>query len=323
MLARHAESLFWVGRYVERAGDAARMLDVTYHGLLESPPGEARRAWLDLLDVLQVRPFFQSRHDNVSAATVSEFLVLDERNPGSVLSVVSRARENVRSVRELVTTELWESVNTFWLELQGRDLQGDLQHQPYELYGVVRRRCQAIAGTAVETMPRDDGWLFLMLGWMLERAEMTCRLLRVRAVELAGVDQSTTYSEWRALLRSASAAEAYSKECSASMVSTDIIEFLLLNPIFPRSVLFALRSAERDLDRLGSSSRRDRASRLLGRLRADLEYRDVADLMAVPGALPAFLDELQDGVRGVAELVGVQFFRNFAELDLHALESAS
>ncbi len=186
MLARHAESLFWMGRYMERAEDTARMLDVTYHGLLESPPEEASRSWLDLLSVLNVDQGFAKRHTEVTAAIVSEFLVLDEKNPGAIVSSVGRARENARSVRELISTELWEAVNMFWLELLARNLRADLEQQPYELYGLVKRRCQTVNGVAAETMPRDDGWRFLMLGWMLERTEMTCRLLNVRYGELAG-----------------------------------------------------------------------------------------------------------------------------------------
>ncbi|HMK10482.1 MAG TPA: alpha-E domain-containing protein, partial [Acidimicrobiales bacterium] len=185
MLARHAESLFWMGRYMERAEDTARMLDVTYHGLLESPPEEATRAWLDLLAVLSLDQAFAERHDEITAGLVSEFLVLDDKNPGAIVSAVGRARENARSVRELISTELWEAVNTFWLELLARNLRADIEEQPYELYGLVKRRCQMVNGVTSETMPRDDGWRFLMLGWMLERAEMTCRLLNVRYGELA------------------------------------------------------------------------------------------------------------------------------------------
>src|SRR5437588_557166 len=153
MLSRHAEHLFWTGRYVERAADTARMLDVTYHGLLGAPPSEARRGWFDLLDVLHSTEAFSEAHDLVDARTVSEFLVLDAENSGAIVPSVHRARENARSVRELVSTELWESLNTFWLELQSRDLRRDLEQQPYELYGLIRRRCQEVTGTAAETMP--------------------------------------------------------------------------------------------------------------------------------------------------------------------------
>ena len=136
--------------------------------------------------MLNLDQVFAERNDEATAGLVSEFLVLDDKNAGAIVSAVGRARENARSVRELISTELWEAVNTFWLELLARNLRADLEEQPYELYGLVKRRCQMVNGVAAETMSRDDGWRFLMLGWMLERAEMTCRLLNVRYGELAG-----------------------------------------------------------------------------------------------------------------------------------------
>jgi uncharacterized alpha-E superfamily protein len=319
MLARHAESLFWAGRYVERASDTARMLDVTYHGLLESPPQEAEREWLDLLDVLGSRSSFTTRHgDEVRETTVSRFLAIDQENPGSVVSLVGRARENVRSVREMVSTEMWESVNAFYLELGARDLAYDVEHQPSQLYGMVKARCQAVAGSAVETMPHDDGWRFLMLGWMIERAEMTLRLLDVRYLQLVDLDPQTGFHHWIGVLKSASAAEAYRRTYSLSMNRTDVVEFLLLSETFPRSVLWCLRSAEANLARLGNPGRLSRAQRVLGRIRADLEYCDVHEVMG--DDLNAFLRGILTEVRRVAELLALELFRNADEFDLHALE---
>ncbi len=311
MLSRHAESLFWTGRYVERASDTARMLDVTYHGLLESPAAESRRAWLDLLDVLHLRIDFQKDHEIVSAATVSEYLVLDLTNPGAILPSVERARENARTVRELISTELWESLNTFRLELMARDLRDDLAEQPSELYGLVKRRCQAVAGTADETMAHDDGWRFLMLGWMLERAEMTCRLLNVRLARYSRGPDELNFHHALQLLKSASALEAFRKAHSASMTPVHVVEFLLLSPTFPRSVIYCLRSAEEMLAELGAPGRLTRSERALGRLRADLEFVEVGELME--GRLDDFLDAVSEGVRRVSELVGIQFFRNAEE----------
>jgi uncharacterized alpha-E superfamily protein len=320
MLARHAENLFWVGRYIERAGATARMLDVTYHGLLESPPSEVRRAWSELLEVLQMTALFGQRRQPAGARTVSEFLVLDPANPGSIVSTVGRAREGARSVRDLLSTETWESINNFHLELQSRDVRADLEHQPYELYGLVKGRCHAVAGTALETMPHDDGWRFLMLGWMIERAEMMCRLLDVRAASLSDPDGPASFHHWILVLKSASAAEAYRRSYSLSMNRADVVEFLLVSQRFPRSVLWCLRSAEEKLDQLSAPGRLSRAQRTLGRIRADLEYADVHEL--VTGDLNEFLRTTRDGVRMVAELISTELFRNADEFDLHALEHA-
>ena len=318
MLARHAESLFWMGRYMERAEDTARMLDVTYHGLLESPPEEATRSWLDLLSVLNLDQVFAERNDEASAGLVSEFLVLDDKNAGAIVSAVGRARENARSVRELISTELWEAVNTFWLELLARNLRADLEEQPYELYGLVKRRCQMVNGVAAETMSRDDGWRFLMLGWMLERAEMTCRLLNVRYGELAGVTDLAGFHLLSGVLKSASASEAYRKTYGAAMDPTHVVEFLLLSRTFPRSVLYCLRQAERDLARLTAGDALTRPERIVGRIRSELEFCDVGELLS--GGLQGNLDRVQEGVREGSEAIAAQYFRNL-QVDLHSIES--
>jgi uncharacterized alpha-E superfamily protein len=319
MLARHAESLFWAGRYIERAEDTARMLDVTYHGLLEAMPWEAERAWMDLLTVLRSGEAFSRLERPVRAATVSEFLVFDPDNPGAITSVVARARENARSARELVPTELWEAINGFHLELRARNLRAEVEVAPHDLYGFVKRECQGISGVAAETMPRDDSWRFLMLGWMLERAEMTCRLLDARYSQLVTAGATGGFHHWLSTLKSASGSEAFRRQYRASMAPADVVEFLLLSRTFPRSVLFCLRSAEDELGRLEAGrSSLTRPQRLLGRTRADLEYLDVPELLATD--LHVYLDRLQDGVRQVAEAVALQYFRNSQELAIHVLD---
>lgn len=324
MLSRHAESLFWCGRYVERAGDTARMLDVTYHSLLESPHLEARRAWTELLEVLHLAAAYGGRHDNVSARAVSSFLVVDAGHGGAIVPAIALARENARSVRELLSTELWESINTFWLELQARDLAADLDHQPYALYRLVKRRSQEIAGTAAETMPHDDGWRFLLLGWMLERALLTTRLLDVRLTRYTSGDAPDDFDFYKAVevLKSASALEAFRRTYPGAMTVENVVAFLLLSPTFPRSVLYALRSAEQKLEQLSRPGRLSRPQRVLGRVRSDLEYADVSELLHT--GLHEFLERIQTDVRGVNELVAVQFFRNAEELSvLHAVNGVA
>jgi uncharacterized alpha-E superfamily protein len=319
MLSRHAEHLFWTGRYVERAADTARMLDVTYHGLLGSPLTEARQGWLDLLHVLHAAEPFAERSELVDARHVCRFLVLDATNVGSIVSSVGRARENTRSVRELVSTEFWESINTFWLELQSRDLARELDQQPYELYRLVRRRCQEVAGTATETMPHDDGWRFLTVGTMLERAEVTCRLLNVRLAHVTEANLELGFHDAVQVLRSASASEAFRRAHPAAMTLHNVAQFLLVAPTFPRSVLFCLRVAESGLQDLDVPGQLSRALRVLGRRRAELEFADVAELLA--GDIHAFLDEVVTDIRRAAELVAVQYFRHTDEFAVfHSLE---
>jgi uncharacterized alpha-E superfamily protein len=318
MLARHAESLFWAGRQIERAEDTARMLDVTYHGLLEAMPWEAERSWNDLLKVLWLDRPFAELERTVRAATVSEFLVFDPDSPGAIVSAVGSARENARAARELISSELWEAINAFHLELRARNLRADVEARPHELYGFVKRSCQMISGVAAETMPRDDSWRFLQLGWMLERAEMTCRLLDVRYSQLVTAGATGGFHHWLQTLKSASGNEAFRRRYRASMDPADVVEFLLLSRTFPRSVLFCLRAVENDLNRLEAGNQSlARPQRILGRTRSDLEFLDTRELLE--GDLHVFLDQLLNGVRQVAAAVALQYFRASEEHDIHAL----
>lgn len=307
MLSRQAENLFWAGRYTERAEDTARLVDVVYHALLESSPDQVRQAWAQVLEVLDLDQVYAGRHEEVDPDVVVTFLVSDEDNLGSVVASVRQGRENLRSVRELVSTELWEATNRLYLELMSRDLADDLAGEPYDLFAFVKRGCQTITGVATETMPRDDGWRFLTLGRMLERAEMGCRLLDVRFGSLADHQGGARYHDFVAVLKSASAFEAFRKSYRSSLDARDVAEFLLLSPHFPRSVLFSLQAAEQQLERLGPGTDHGRARRALGRVRSAVEYRNVDELLDV--GLHDFLADTMSGVAGVADAVAHEYFR--------------
>ena len=147
MLARHAESLFWAGRQIERAEDTARMLDVTYHGLLEAMPWEAERSWKDLLKVLWLdRPVRRARAGRCGPRRCRSSSCSTPTTPGAIVSAVAGARENARAARELISSELWEAINSFHLELRSRNLRADVEARPHELYEFVKRSCQTISG---------------------------------------------------------------------------------------------------------------------------------------------------------------------------------
>jgi len=331
MLARLAENLFWAGRYVERAEDTARMVDVTYHTLLESSSVEVSQSWMQLLDVLSARSAFGDRAPEPAA--VMRFLVLDPDHDGSITACVARARENVRSVRELVSSELWEAVNDLYLAMRSRDLAHELTDQPHGLFSFVRRSSMTIYGVASETMPRDEGWRFMALGRLLERAEMTCRLLEVRYPQLERLAEASRrpatstderprgadrvdFHHWIAVLKSASAFEAYRRRYRASMDPVDVAEFLLLAPDLPRSVLYCLLAASAQVDELcgGVSSP---AARRLGRVTASLQYRDVSELFDI--GLHEFLDQVQVEIGLVTEAVAAEFFRHHPDGSMHAI----
>lgn len=330
MLARLAENLFWAGRYVERAEDTARMVDVTYHSLLESPFVAADRTWEQLLDVLHLRAAWDAAGPGPTddAGRMVRFLVLDPANPGSIAAATARARENVRSVRELVSSELWEAVNDLHLELASRDLEREVAERPGEVLRLVRDASMAIYGIASETMPRDAGWRFLALGRLIERAEMTCRLIDVRYGQLDAlraprrhdvVVEDGAFHHWVAVLKSASSFEAYRRRYRASTAPVDVVEFLLLAEDLPRSVLYSLTAAMRQLEAL-ADGRPSRALRLLGRTTSSLAYRDVGELLDED--LHEFLDGVQLRIQQVAEAIADEFFRHQPPGAMHAVASS-
>lgn len=317
MLARTAEHLFWAGRYLERAESTARLLDVTYHHLLEMTPAEEREGWAEVLEAVALDQEFRVRGEPLRAGPVADFLVADLSNPGSIVSSVARARENARGVREHLAMELWEALNRLHLSLSARDLAYDLVNQPHELYGFVRQGIQGVFGVAHETWAREDSWRFFMLGLFLERAETAARTLRVRQPR----HQSDPAHAWSVTLRSASALQAYRRLYQTPDVPA-IVELLLLSPTLPRSVLFCLSEAEEVLGALveDGASGRSLSLRLLGRVRAELEYADPAELAA--GDLCSSLGDIERGIRDVAAAVAAECFSYRIELDLHSLRLA-
>lgn len=315
MLARTAEYLFWAGRYLERAESTTRLLDVTYHRLLEASPEEGRDAWSDVLAAVGLEEEYAETGRPVTSVPVSEFLVLDPANPGSLVASVSQARDNARGVREHLAMEFWEALNSLHLSLGMRDLSHDLATQPYELYGFVRKGIRGVVGVATEIWSREDAWRFFMLGLLLERAEMGVRALRIRHPR----HTPGAAHEWSATLRSASALHAYRRRYR-SLEASAVVELLLLSPTLPRSVVFSLRSAEDVLGDLSDLSPRGRphALRLLGRVRAELEFADAAELCA--GDLDEALVTIEEQIQEVASAVASECFLYRADLDLHALQ---
>ena len=309
MLARHAENLFWAGRYLERAEDTARILDATQHATIIRP--DAAEQWGDLLTVLRVAEEFAETDRPVGWQEVSGFLVADSDNRGSVVSAVRTARENLRSVREQIPSEVWETTNRFHLELVERDLADELAGEPYTLFQLVKSRCEAVAGTIEQNMPRSDGYRFLNVGVQLERALMTSRLLSIRWGHLA----SRSWDDALLTLSSVSAVEAFRRAHQPTTDPVRISSFLLRDALFPRSVLYCLTRAEKLLENVvDRAPGRGSTETVLGRVRSTLEF---ADLDAGLVDVPAFCAELDDGIRSVADAMGEQYFRSGVPFDTH------
>ncbi|MCW1821528.1 hypothetical protein A5731_05820 [Mycolicibacterium conceptionense] len=302
MLARNAESLYWIGRYVERADDTARILDVTVHQLLEDSSVDPDVASRTLLRVLGIEP--PARRLDVWSLTD---IVAFSRDSGgnSIVDSISAARENARGAREVTSTEIWECLNTTYNALAERE-RAAKRLGPHEFLSYVEGRAAMFAGLADSTLSRDDGYRFMVLGRAIERVDMTVRLL------LSRVGDSGSSPAWVTLLRSAGAHDTYLRTYRGALDAGRVVEFMLLDRLFPRSIFYSLRLAEHSLDellnrphsRLGATAE---AQRLLGRARSELEFLQ-------PGALLESLDgrlaELQKTCRDVGEALALQYFHS-------------
>ena len=301
MLSRLAESLFWLGRYVERAEGAARLLEVHVHRLLEDAAADEAADGADLLAVLGVG---QPAGGPLDLARTVDVLALDPGSGVGVASSLGAAREAARGAREEVSSELWTSLNTTWVELG--DHRGTAHGQVASFCRWVRSRCAELSGLADHTLPRDEGWLLLDVGRCLERADTTARLLSLF------YDEADPHVPV-ALLTAAGAHEAYLRRHRALVSLEGAVDFLMLDRAFPRSVAWCLGQAERSLvalhDRTGprraGPQTADPALRALGRVRTRLEYSDSDDVRADLGA---WLDEVQEAVRATTAALGEQYF---------------
>ncbi len=295
MLSRIAESLFWIGRYVERADDTARILDVHLQMLLEDSWLEENEACRALLSVMGA----PAPDGEVDRGYVLTTLAYDVSTPSTIVGALGAARENARRARETVSTELWECLNTTHIGIPRARRTATTPHQ---FFAWVRERATLVAGISNSTMTRDDAWRFLVLGRSLERADMTARLVATSAI---GASAAT----WTTLLRSCGAYESYLRTYRGVATDERAAEFLLLDRLFPRSVVHALATAEECLAELSPATERsgisDPARRALGRARTGLEYRSLDEIV---DRLPEEMEQVQVACSAASDAIARRFF---------------
>jgi uncharacterized alpha-E superfamily protein len=302
MLSRIAESLFWIGRYIERSDGTARILDVHLQLLLEDPWIDEDTACRSLLSVLGSVP--PDGLEVVGRNDVLQRLAVDRMNPSSIAYSVASARENARRAREIVSTELWECLNTTNSRMPRR-LQTDKVH---DFFQWARERAALAVGVVDSSTSRDESWQFFTLGRSIERADMTARLLATRSLtEASG-------PSWTTILRSCGAYEAYLRTYRGIPSARNAAEFLLLDRLFPRSIIYSIQQAEACMsaidpraDRVGHSNS---VLRALGRIRNELEYKPVADILS---DLPEEMERVQVVTREASEAIRQRFFPTQAE----------
>ncbi|WP_137944280.1 alpha-E domain-containing protein [Roseateles cavernae] len=296
MLSRTADHLFWLARYMERAENTARMLDVNYQtSLLPQSPEVAEQGWRALLSISELSQDYQDRYGEIDAKRVKDFIVRDERNPSSIISCLRAARENARAVRGALTTEAWETTNQTWLEFKRLIADGLLLRDPSALFEWVKFRSHLSRGVTVGTMLQDEAFNFLRIGSFLERADNTARLLDVKFQAPEGGAGSSAYDfyHWSAILRSVSAFEIYRKVYSNVIQPEKVAELLILRSNMPRSLAHCLSRLVDNLDRVANEHSGE-TQRQAGRLHAELAYGRIDEILA--GGMHEFLDQFLNRV---------------------------
>lgn len=309
MLERIAESLFWIGRYTERAENHARLLDVYYH-LREESDTSGDTVWKRIAEAIGDTALYEERHEIYRERDVIHFLTLDTAQGNSLLCCVSHARDNLKKIREQLPAELWNLMNGFYLWLKSVKLDEVLQDSPHAFFQKVKEGLAAFQGTAVSIVVRDDSWHLMEVGRYLERSENVVRLLQSVRRTLPESKESS-YGYTMALLKSVGGAEAFRRLGLVEMSLEEVCRFLVLQETFPRSVQFAIASFESRLKSLRgqadkSGSELERVIRLAGKTRSELGWLERQDLTL--DNLDSVLQQLLTSNRQLGDAMAKYFF---------------
>ena len=311
MLARVAESIYWMSRYVERAENVARVIEVNLNLMLDLPAGSAQQ-WQPLVATTGDATDFAKRYGAASQHGVLEFLMFDQENSNSIRSCLRAARDNARSVREIISSDMWEQLNEFYLRVNAAATDTVSRTDPQDLLRSVRRSGHLFTGVTDATMTHNESWNFCRLGRMLERADKTSRILDVKYFLLlptaADVGTASDDIQWAAVLRSASAFEMYRKRYGR-IAPERIVEFLLLDTEFPRAIQYCLAQARESVHAISGTPAgvfRYAVERLFGELCSELAYARVETV--ITAGLHEYLDRLQTKMNQVGNGISETFF---------------
>jgi uncharacterized alpha-E superfamily protein len=314
MLSRTADHLFWMARYMERAENTARMLDVNYQtSLLPQSADMSLQGWSGLLSISELTWSYSQKHREIHARNVMDFMVREESNPSSIWNCLRAARENARAVRGALTTEVWETQNQTWLEFNRMLKEGAFERDPGAFFEWVKFRSHLSRGVTVGTMLQDEALHFLRIGTFLERADNTARLLDVKFQALAGGDffggqakhdQEVDFYHWSAILRSVSGFEIYRKVYRNVIVPERVAELLILRPDMPRSLAACINEVVANLH-LVANAQSGETERRAGRLHSDLRYGRIDEILAT--GLHAYLTQFLDRVGDLGAGIGRDF----------------
>ena len=301
MLSRVADSIYWMSRYVERAENVSRFIDVNLNLSLDLGP-EMERHWDPLILTTGDHEAFKKRYSEATQENVVRFLTFDVENPNSILSCVRAARESARTVRDMISSPMWEELNKFYL-LVVTATQAQVLGSPFEFFTQIKQSGYTLDGVTQSTLSHGEAWHFHRMGQMIERADKTSRILDVKYYlllpQVSDVGTQLDTNQWAALLKSASALEMYRK-AHGRITPKQVAEFLILDREFPRAVRFCVSKAEDSLLAITGGVQgefQDRAEQRLGRLRSELDYTGIEEVFQV--GLHEFIDQFQTKLNAV------------------------
>jgi uncharacterized alpha-E superfamily protein len=305
MLSRVASNLYWMSRYVERAENTARVLDVTWRmSLLVKEPDLQDQEWFAPLNITGTLFPFSGRHSECNAREVLHFMALDPENPSSIYACARQARENARAVRGAITSEMWEVLNATWLEMQQMDEDKMQARGVSAFFDWVKERSHLFRGVTFGTMHRDDAYEFARLGTHMERADSTARILDVKyhilLPSVKDVGGAVDYYQWSAVLRSVSAFEAYRKVYRDVITPLRLAELLVLREDIPRSLRFCVRQVYETLTHV-QNAQSGETLRLADQIHSGLQHGRISEIFAegLHEYLTEFLDSMQDLSSGI------------------------
>jgi uncharacterized alpha-E superfamily protein len=321
MLSRVAESVYWMAIYVERAEHIARMINVNWNVLIDvGDVGESleQNLWRGVLRVLhldqspEANAALESGTDNM-ARRLCRSLTFDAANPSSLISCVTKARENARSIREIISAEMWEALNVLYWAIKGDDAHARFEESPQDMFHQIMSGSFLFQGLTNQTIQHDQAWLFAQLGKHMERCDMTCRIIEtkhdiLRAAE-SELDEPTRNIHWMAVLRSCCSINEYRRAYPGHMEPARVASFLILAPHFPRSVAYSVRHAHDAASRIRSTVNPhtiEQAERILGRLNGQLTNADPSELTT--GDLSVFLRNTVAQIRVANEAIYKAYF---------------
>jgi len=301
MLSRVAESLYWLSRYIERADNTARLLDVNLHILTDFQDLNDSRLvehWEPIIRSTGDFELFKEHYQIADSYAATDFLTFNRHNPNSILSCLLAARNNARMIRDQITTEMWQAINENYLFLLGSNAETVWQKGPYEFYSSIKDFSHLFQGLTGSTFVHDEGYHFMEVGKFLERADQTSRILDIKyhilLPSLRDVGGAVDAAQWMAILRSCSAFEAYHRIFMANVTPEKVTEFLILSQSFPRAIRFCARAIDGQLHYLSRTAPghfTNEAERVSGKLYYDLTYLRPQDILNQ--GLHQFLDEIQ------------------------------